>query len=267
MTRGRCLPALLGLALLSCSSKSDSKQQGSGGCDLSGQYRLRFKARGQKMWFRFALTKGATTATMQQPMTMELDPKKPKLDIDPDPASCKLTATAHATIGDVLASLTLDPKTNKVTGLVRMSGDRDGLALKGVRDTGPLTSPHECVKPGRYELVVPAEQEWESDTPKASCDAASLRLPFLVEYVGDELAVDQLDDKGDAAWGAEDIYEVEPCKVEVRFRRFESYAYARLTFAGDSVTADASSVNVEMGEVGARWRCRAKQPMAWVEKK
>jgi len=261
--------ALLALTLAcACSSKAD-KQKGASGCDLSGQYRLRFKARGQKMWFRFNLAKGANSATLQQPMTLELDPKKPKLDIDPDPASCKLTVTAHATVGDILASLTLDPKTNKVTGLVRYSGDRDGLQLTGVRDVGPLTSPNACVKPGTYELVVPAEQEWESDTPKASCDAASLRLPFLVEYVGDDLAIDQLDDKGDAAWGAEDIYTdpAEPCSAEVRFRRFESYAYARLTFAGDSVTADATGVNVEMGEVGARWRCKATQPMAWVERK
>lgn len=118
-----------------------------------------------------------------------------------------------------------------------------------------------------YELVVPVEQAWDPDIPDRSCEAAGLRIPFLVEFIGDTLVIDQLEADGDAAWAAEDVFQVAPCQAEARFRRFESYAYIRLGFAGETVSAEATKVDVRMGEVDDRWRCRAIEPMAWVERK
>jgi hypothetical protein len=220
---------------------------------------------GQKLWFRFTVDKSVRNASLTKPISIAID--KPALKIDPDPASCKLDVIAQATNGELLASLTLDPKTHAVTGTLRVAGRRSGVNISGVRDVGAQTSAEACVKPGLYELVVPAEQGWTPDIKDRSCESASLRVPFLVEYIGDQLVIDQLEADGDAAWAAEDVYTVAPCQAEVRFRRFESMAYIRLGFAGDTVSAEATSVNVRMGEVDDRWRCVATEPMAWVERK
>ena len=253
---------LLVLALVGCGSKS--KEAAKSGCDFDGHYRLRYEVGvGQKLWFRFDVTKNQ--GTMVKPISIGM--ADVKLKLDPDPASCKLDVIAHAKQGDVLASLTLDPKKDVVVGTLRVAGDRKGVAISGVRDVGAQKSPEACVKPGLYELVVPAEQAWTPDVKDRSCETAELRAQFLVEYIGDKLVVDQLEDDGDAAWAAEDVYTVAPCQAEVRFRRFESMAYVRLGFAGDQVSAEATSVDVRMGEVGDRWRCRADTPMAWVERK
>jgi hypothetical protein len=257
--------ALIALAALAgCGAKSDKPSKS--GCDFAGRYRLRYEAGvGQKLWFRFDVDKGARGGTLVQPIT--ITSTDGKLKLDPDPASCKVDVIAHSKVGDVLASLTLDPKTNKVSGTLRIAGARSGVAIAGVRDVGPQTSPQACVKPGVYELVVPSEQAWTPDTKDRSCETAGLRVPFLVEFIGDQLVVDQLEDDGDAAWAAEDVFTDGPCLAEVRFRRFESMAYIRLGFAGETVSAEATSVDVRMGEVGGRWRCIANEPMAWVERK
>src|SRR5262245_39829015 len=249
-------------ALLGCGGKS--KEAAKSGCDFTGHYRLRYEAGvGQKLWFRFDVDKGK--GTMVKPISIGMDDLKLKLD--PDPASCKLDVIAHARQGDLLASLTIDPKTQAVSGTLRISGDRKGVPISGVRDVGPQTSPQACVKPGLYELVVPPEQPWTPDPKDRSCETAGLRVPFLVEFIGDKLVVDQLEEDGDAAGAAQDVYTVAPCQAEVRVRRFESMAYIRLGFAGDTVSAEASSVDVRMGEIGDHWRCRADTPMAWVERK
>jgi len=254
---------LLLLTLLGCSSKPAPAKHG---CDLSGHYRLRYEVGvGQKLWFRFDVDKAMRSGTMVKPLSLALE--TPTVSLDPDPASCKLAVIAKAKSGDLLASLTLDPKTNAVTGTLRISGRRSGVPISGVRNLGAPPSPQACVKPGIYELVVPAEQTWIADTKDRSCETAELRVPFLVEFIGDKLVIDQLEDDGDAAWAAEDVYSVAPCQAEVRFRRWESWAYIRLGFAGDTVSTDALSVEVRMGEAGDRWRCVAKEPMAWVERK
>jgi hypothetical protein len=257
---------LIPIVLFGCSpsTKSEAKP----GCDLAGHYRLRYDAGvGQKLWLRFQVDKPVRTATLTKPISFKMAPGKDALTIDPDPASCKLDVIAHAEGGDLLASLTLDPKTHAVTGTLRVSGQRKGVSIEGVRDVGGLPSPQACVQPGIYELVVPAEQAWKPDVEDRSCEAAGLRIPFLVEFIGDKLVIDQLEDDGRAAWAAEDVFDTAPCQAEARFRRFDSYAYIRLGFAGDTVSAEATSVDVRMGEVDDRWRCRAVEPMAWVERK
>ncbi|HEY5927389.1 MAG TPA: hypothetical protein VIV11_37150 [Kofleriaceae bacterium] len=257
---------LLLIALVGCSGKA--KETAQSGCDFAGRYRLRFEAGvGQKLWFRFDVDKGARKATLVKPISIGVDPANYALELDPDPASCKLDVIAKAKQGDILASLTLDPKTQVVTGTLRIAGERSGVPISGVRDVGASPSPQACVKPGLYELVVPAEQGWTPSIKDRSCETAELRVPFLVEFIGDKLVVDQLEDDGDAAWAAEDVYTVAPCQAEVRFRRFESMAYIRLGFAGDTVSAEATNVDVRMGEVDDRWRCVANEPMAWVERK
>lgn len=258
------MKALLALlALAACGSPSDAPKTG---CDLAGTYRLRFDARvGQWLWLRFAVAKDMT-ATLLPPKAITT--KNDALKIDPDPAACKLAAIAKTERGDLLASITIDKKTNEVTGTLRGVGMREGVALKGVRDVGPPASKHACVTQGMYALVVPAEQAWTSTERGRSCEAAVARVPFLVEYLGDKLVVDQIDPDGSAAWAAEDVFvdEADPCNVEVRFRHDEWYVYAKVTFGGDKVTAEVTSASVQVSQGGDVWRCEIRDPMSWVEK-
>ena len=258
--------ASLVLALVAAcgSAKSDAPKAG---CDLAGTYRLRFDARvGQWLWFRFTVDK-AMKAKQLAPIAITAK----ELAIDPDPAACKLAVIAKTERGDLLASLTIDKKTNNVTGTLRGVGMREGISITGVRDTGPLPSkPPFCVTPGMYELVIPAEQEqpWVPLERGRACDNAVVKVRFMVEYLGDKLVLDQLDRDGSAAWAAEDVFvsDEDPCNVEVRFRHDDWYTYSKLTFSGDKVLATTTSANTEVFDRGDIWRCEIRNPMSWVEK-
>lgn len=254
------------VAAVSAGCEAKAAKATAAGCDLSGHYRLQFDAGvGQWLWFRFQVNKSGQTATMTSPTGFKIDADT-KVRLDPDPAACKLSVTLEHPHGDVLAQATLDPITNKVTGTLRMSGAREGVTMKGIRDVGAPLWTDPCVKPGIYELVVPAEQAWTSDNPDVTCE--ELRVAFLVEPFGERLAVDMLDPDGTAAWGAEDVFADGACAVDVRFRHHEQSAYTKLTFSGDQVTATATHASRRMvnkgGDVG---RCTIDSPMAWVERR
>ncbi len=253
------------IASSGCSSKET--KAATPGCDLSGLYRLRFDAEvGQWLWFRFRIDPSGQTAKLETPSAFGAVP----MTIDPDPAACKASVIAKAKSGDVLASVTLDPKTNKVTGTIRPAGARATIALEGVRDQGAIpTGEHACVTPGVYKLVVPSEQAWLSSVPdkNADCSEATLEVPFLVEPWGDKVIIDQLDADGTASWGAEDVAVVGLCEFDVRFRHRERMVEARITFSGDKVTAEASYATAQVvTKHGDSWRCTIPTPMAWVER-
>jgi hypothetical protein len=257
--------AVLCLLLAACSGGGKEKKSAAGGCDLSGTYRTRFDARvGQWLWFRFAVDASGAKATVKSPSAIG---EKATITFDPDPAACKASIVLKEERGDILASITLDPKTQKVTGQLRMVGAREGVPLEGVHDPLGGTPPKRaCIQPGRYQLVVPAEQAWTSDDG-GKCDAALVKVPFLVEEYGEDLLIDQLDDDGSAAWAAEDYGVVGPCEVILRFRHRDYTAQTRLTFGGDKVTAAALSATANVVESGGdKHSCHISEPMAWVEK-
>ncbi len=257
--------ALLCLLLAACSGGKDKKQAAAGGCDLSGTYRTRFDARvGQWLWFRFAVDASGVNAVVKSPSAIG---EKSTITFDPDPAACKASIVLKGERGDILASITLDPKTQKVTGQLRMVGAREGVPIEGVHDPIGGTPPKRaCIQAGRYQLVVPAEQAWTSDDG-GKCDTALIKVPFLVEEYGDDLLIDQLDDDGSAAWAAEDYATLSPCEVILRFRHRDYTAQTRLTFGGDKVTAAALSATANVVESGGdKHRCYIADPMAWVEK-
>jgi hypothetical protein len=257
---------LLLVSIVACGGGGkDKKAVPAGGCDLSGTYRTRFDARvGQWLWFRFEVDASGATAVVKSPSAIG---EKATVKFDPDPAACKASIVLKTETGEILASITLDPKTHKVTGQLRMVGAREGVPLEGVHDPIGGTPPKRaCIQPGRYQLVVPAEQAWESDDG-GKCETALIKVPFLVEEYGDKLAIDQLDDDGSAAWAAEDYSEIGPCEVLLRFRHRDYTTHTRLTFGGDKVTAGALSASVNVIESGGdKHRCRIDDPMAWVEK-
>ena len=253
------------LAVAACGGgDKEKKPAATSGCDHpAGVYRTRFDAGvGQWLWFRFEVDPSMQKATLKTPSAFD---EGAVLTIDRDPAACKASVIAKTKTGEVLASITLDPKTHKVTGKLRRNGAREGVELEGVHDPvgGAVASKRACLHPGKYQLVVPAEQEW---MPREGCDNATIKVPFLVEEFGDKLSIDQLDDDGTAAWAAEDYSEQGECDVLLRFRHRDYTALTKLTFGGDKVTAAPIEVSVQVLDKGDTRRCRAASPMAWVEK-
>jgi len=257
--------AVLLIAVASCGGGKDKAKPATTGCDLSGVFRTRFDAGvGQWLWFRFEVDASMQKATLRTPSAID---DKAVLTIDPDPAACKASVVAKTERGELLASITLDPKTHKVTGKLRRNGAREGVELEGVHDPAgaPVPPKHACIKPGRYQLVVPAEQAWKG-LDGGTCEEATIKVPFLVEEFGDKLSIDQLDDDGGAAWAAEDYMETGPCSVRLQFRHRQYMTLAELTFDGDKVGATALSASVSVVEKGDNHRCQIINPMVWVEK-
>jgi hypothetical protein len=255
------------LAIAACGSSSSASEQAATGCDLTGMYRLRFKAAGQRLWFRFRIENvaGKPVGTMVPPIALRGDTRA--VEVTPSTGCTFEVAIRDQERGPMFGRFELDPTANTVKGKLRGKDARWGdLDVGGVRDVAGQKSKLWCIQPGRYELVVPNEQAWVASNQNQSCDKASLKLPFLVEYVGDELVIDQLDAKGDAAWAGEDIYETAPCEIEVRMRHHQSYVYAKLVFAGDKVTASATRASVEIEDAGGEWTCTVTSPMIWVER-
>jgi hypothetical protein len=258
---------ILVLVATGCGSKANSETQPTG-CDLSGTYRTRFRSSGQWMWLRFRVEGqvAAWTGRLIPPRAFKTPNNAVQISQDGD--KCSFSVALRGERGTMFAQVGVDAKTNDVKGSLRFQDARVGsIPLAGVRDLGKQKSKLYCVKPGRYELSVPNEQAWKSDNKNMSCDKASLKLPFLVEYVGDELVIDQLDEDGTAAWAGEDVVEKGPCEYWVRFRHHNSWISANVTFAGDKVTASAKTASVVIEEQGGRWTCEAPDPIAWVEAK
>ena len=250
-------------SLAGCTPKVDEPA-----CHFAGRYRLEFKAPGGKLSpFRFDVDASGTKATLIQPYSFAVD--KADLELDPDRHACKLTVTARTQIGDYLASLDLDPKTQKVTGLYRTVGDRRGVNISGVRDKPgkPAASPRACIKPGVYELVVPKEQPWQQATTERSCNEATIKIPFVVDFIGDKLSVGQIAEDVDPSYVSTHVVEQGTCGANVLFQRIESSASVELTFDGDKVTAAAQQLDIYIGEPGDRWQCTAQQPVATVSRK
>ena len=205
----------------------------------------------------------ATTATLVPPYAID---RNSKLDLRTEPDACKLSVTAKTKDHDLLAMVTLDPKTNTVKGTLRISGSPDpAVTLEGVRDVGQPVAKDACIKPGIFKLVVPAEQAWTSDDGKG-CEHALLEVRFLVEPFGDRLSIDQIDADGNAEWAAEDVYQDNPCEAEVRFRHDQWYTYSKFTFAGDAITATVTHASMQITATHDSWRCEIANPMAWVER-
>jgi hypothetical protein len=196
------------------------------------------------------------------------DTQNHAIEIAQDGQRCSFTATHKTEHGPVFTQVSFDPKSDEVKGTLKRKDARDPTKpLHGVRDTGKQKSKEYCVTPGRYELSIPNEQAWKPDNKNMSCEKASLKLAFLVEYLGDELVIDQLDDDGTAAWAGEDIQKKSPCEYWVRFRHYKSWVSADLTFAGDKVTASSKIASVKIEDQGGRWTCEVKDPVIWVEPK
>lgn len=190
-------------------------------CELAGDYRVRFFANGTEgWWLRFKIAGSPLTAEATAPQAMlELAPGP--LAVTGDPATCGLVLALDSdNAGAVKVTMTVDPATGAVTGALtrtkHLAGDPPSVPVTGYRGPDAPPKGRECIAPGIYELGFDRAHPWKNDEAEddRSCKddviADHTAGQYLrVEWLGDQLAIDQVVRKGDAAWsddfGAETV--------------------------------------------------------------
>jgi hypothetical protein len=243
------------------------------GCDLAGDYRLRYRSNGEDgWWLRLNVTGTPPKAKLTEDAEMLAVPAGP-IDVTADPAACKLVAkTKSEHAGDIQVTFTVDPKTNAVTGQltrsIKVSDDDSPTAITGMRDVGPPKTAA-CLHPGVFELDLDEKAKWKNTerTDKRSCEDAPIdALPTYVrvEPFGDTIEINETDieaphlqqrDAGGKVTVTGD------CAYSVSLSDDRMNMDLQLTFAGDQVTGTATHAKVQHVEGGDEaeelWECEA----------
>jgi hypothetical protein len=242
------------------------------GCDLTGDYRVRYRSNGEDgWWLRLNVSGTPPKAKLTEDANM-LGLAAGPIDVTADPAGCKLVAKAtsdHA--GDVQVTMTLDPKTNAVTGQLtrskKVSDDDSPTAVAGVRDVGAPKTPA-CLHPGVFELDLDDKAKWKNAeaSDKRSCENAPLdALPTFVrvEPFGDTVVIDETDSEAPHLTRSSGgkVTVTGDCAYTVSLATERMEIDFQLTFAGDQVSGKATNAKVqhieENGEAEDLWNCTA----------
>lgn len=243
-------------------------------CGFAGNYRLRFFANGTEgWWWRMKVTgdDAAPTAELVAPMEILGVTKTGPLDLKADPATCTLIATAHSDdIGDMIATVKLDPATSVVAGEYvrtkqRYDDEKVPAKIAGRRDLQGETQggPGACIQPGVYKLQL-GVADWKSDWKKRNCEMVMLDTVTLrIEYLGDQIYADALDEDGLVPWANRvKIKAMSGCDLDVEYGDEDATFTGKLTFAGKDVNGTLSTANYQVREDGTagenQWGCDAK---------
>lgn len=278
---------MLGMLVIGCKSSTKAPSASPGpttgstsaaatearGCDLVGTYRLRFASNGTDgWWWRFAVTEtnGALSGKLVAPIPVLGIEQAGPVDLRRDPAGCAMTVTASGAIGDMIATLSLDEATNKVTGqLTRAkpeSPEQAPAQMSGMRDApGAKPTPAgACVEAGVYELVLDPKAKYQPDPAEEKCDTRLLdKLRIRLEHLGPELYGDALNKQGAEVPGGLVVKSFKGCDVELEHLGMDgsTRVVAKLTFAGAKVTGTATTATYRIlqdGEDGENmWNCTA----------
>lgn len=291
---------IVGSALLACQGKkagepgggSAAATAGSGaaavvdaaaapGCDLTGEYRVRFFSNGTEgWWLRFNVAGSPLTAEATSPQAMLTLAPGP-LAVVGDAATCALTLDIKSeNAGDVKVAMTVDPATGAVKGQLtrtkRLEHEKPSVPVTGYR--GPNTPPKgsECIAPGMYALDFDRAHPWKNDDADddGSCkgDVISdypLGQYLRVEWLGDQLAIDQvkrtLDDKRADKWDddfGDETVRSSGCDVTLKIAGDGINLDGKVTFASGGakgVAAEASlKIFWERDESQDTWACESK---------
>lgn len=243
-------------------------------CDLVGTYRLRFASNGTDgWWWRFAVTEtnGALSGNLSAPIPVLGIEQTGPVDLRRAPSGCAMTVTASGTIGDMIATLSLDEATNKVTGQLTRAkpenaAENPPAPMSGMRDApGATPTPAgACVEAGVYELVLDPKAKYQPDPAEEKCDPRLLdKLRLRLEHLGPELYGDSLDKQGAEIPGGLVVKSFKGCDVELEHLGVDgsTRVVAKLTFSGTNVTGTATTATyriLEDGEDGENmWNCTA----------
>lgn len=254
-------------------------------CDPVGSYRLRHRSNGAEGWWFLFQVKGSPTGVYSAELLQKaymLDIPAGPIQLAADLRACTLVLTAkteHA--GDIRITLTLDPKTNAVSGQLTRSkttlGDDSPVSIAGAREVGPVKPPA-CLSPGVYDLEADPAGKWKLTEghpfPGDTCmgHANYAHTTVRIEPLGNEIIVDGVsrsgwDDKRQVNKYSQNFsrstsVRLGECEISVRFVDQDFRFQGKLKFLGDKITGVASKAEFQVfndGEAGENlWKCGAK---------
>lgn len=237
-------------------------------CDFDGGYRLRYAANGQDgWWFRARVTDDRAELTAPADV---LGLAAGPIGLTTDPAKCRLTLTAHGTIGDMRADLALNPRTNTVTGTLTRSAPRDDreklpVTMAGVRDVGAPQG-RACIVPGIYSITNGVEPNWKSTANDRDCGLARFKeIQVRIEHVAEQLVITQVEpeDSNKQRSASEMPKQARPCAADLVLADFTLVMQVKLIFTASKITGLARKVSdqiIEDGEDGENtWECVARR--------
>jgi hypothetical protein len=238
-------------------------------CDLTGNYRLRYRSNGADgWWLRFQIA-GAKAQLVARDV-MELFPQGPLTFTQDDCTGTITGSTEHS--GNTKLVFTLAPATNAIAGdLSRTRGgeDKSGpqtVPIIGRRDVGPIDAPA-CIKPGIFELRV-GKARWKlaQGHPrigdcKDMTEMASARV--RIEPLGEHLFVDEVGDKNEQSFSRGKVTKISECKIGLALEIQDFSFDGTLEFDGDTIKGVAKTARYQVfedGEDGENlWACKTSK--------
>lgn len=234
---------------------ADAAAAAPAGCDLAGDYRLRFRTNGAEGWFlRFAVTADGKGSFTESQTMLGVDPA-PLAAVVLDAPACKLNVRGSGlAAGDLGLTLEVDPRTGAVKGQMTrtkaVSDDDLAVPVVGWRTVGPPTMPDACFVPGIYKVQIDPEATWRNPDDDRSCKGQQPADVFVrVEAWGDDISIDQVDPDPphDQAWGTETLTR-SGCEVAFGMQSESIDLSAKLTFAGGKVTGRVTNAKIQVVE-------------------
>ena len=236
-------------------------------CDLTGKYRMRYRSNGADgWWLRLEIKDGKAELSQKDVMDVLAAPLTTKIE------GCKATITStNEHSGDAKLEMTLDAKTNLVTGSLSRtkSGEKtpaDTVPVTGRRDVGASTAPA-CIKAGLFEVGI-GDAKWKLTEGKSHMGGCKdftdqAKQKVRVEMLGDELFVDEVSgDANEQSFGRAKLTKKTDCQYDFELGVQDWSVTGTITFDGDKITGTASESRyqvMEDGEAGENlWACTTK---------
>lgn len=162
-------------------------------CDLNGNYRLRFRAKGANGWWLKFSVEHDKLHVISDSQVLGLETTTPAVTLDTK--ACTITLGATTKTGTVKIALTVAGA--HVAGTVARTDDQEKIApIDGLRQTSPQEYPA-CIHPGLYEIHVANVKKWKlTGSPRiGNCKEMSDKTVFVrLDLLGNELVIDEARD-------------------------------------------------------------------------
>lgn len=261
--RHACVALIAVAVVTGACAKKKNEESGTGtgsapvagaGCELAGEYRLRFRTNGADGWIlRFAVTPDGKGTFTEAQVMLGVDPA-PLAAVTLDAAACKLNVRGTGrNAGDIGLALEVDKATGAVKGqMTRAKGSPDELnvAVTGWRTTGAPAMPDACFVPGIYKLQIDPKATWRNPDDDRSCkDQQPADIYVRIEAWGNDIAIDQVDTDPphDQTWGDETVTRT-GCEVAFGLQSEQIELSAQLTFVGGQVIGLVKSATIQVVE-------------------
>ncbi len=239
------------------------------GCDLRGDYKLRFRSNGHDgWWYRVRLDGDPVRAEFLDEIFVLQDRPGPG-QLEVAAAGCGFTVRSRSGLaGEVALTAQLDPGDGTFTGRLTRTrahaADERDQVVRGVRERGASAAPA-CAPAGVYRLSIDPKARWRNVDPTDDrpCRGISRRMgPVLirVEPLGPALVTTlaRPEPPHAQAWSLDHTEARGPCAVALGLQDDATELAAEVTFAAGAVrgTARVDHHVVEEDEHGEDlWHC------------